>query len=105
MSTLVFNVEKFFSFARKEGLSMSAEKQIFHETKGLSLAANGLLDVMLNLPDRDYLTAEELCLSCGNEPFSQIKAELDELMKAQFVICVGGRYAVRKQAILQMRTL
>ena len=65
---------------------MSAEKQIFHETKDLSLAANGLLDVMLNLPDRDYLTTEELCVKCGNEPFSQIKAELDELMKAQFVI-------------------
>ncbi len=82
---------------------MSENKTIYPNDNQLSLEANGLLSTMLNIPESDYHTAEELCTFSECDSLKTIKAALDELKDSKYIICVDGKYAVNKLRIPSMK--
>lgn len=84
---------------------MSENKTIVPNDKNLSLDAYGLLSTMLNVPERDYLKVEELCVFFEGDSLKTIRTALTELENKGYVICVNGKYAVKKQSILEMQTM
>ena len=72
----------------------------------LSLDAKGVLGTMLNYPESDYHTANELCGYFQEDSLNSIQRSLDELMKAHYVIKLpNGAYAVNKLKIPQMKII
>ena len=75
--------------------------------KPLSGAAKGVLATMMCPPESDYLTAEELYSRFKADPPMVIDDALAELTSEdrQYLICVGGRYAVNKMKLLEINTI
>ncbi len=69
----------------------------------LSLEAVGVLSAMVNLPEGDYRTAEELCLLFRNDPLKSIHHALNELVEKGYVLCLGKTYAVSKLKLIGMK--
>ena len=72
----------------------------------LSLDAKGVLGTMLNDPESDYHTANELCRYFQADSLNSIQKSLDELVKAHYIIKLSdGTYAVNKLKIPQMKII
>lgn len=70
----------------------------------LTLQAYAILDNMLNVPERDYRTFEEMCSFFPKDEPSTVKDALTELKKENYVIIVhGNTYAVNKLRIPLMK--
>jgi hypothetical protein len=69
----------------------------------LSFEATGVLATMLNLPESDYHTAEELCAFFENDSPKAICKALNELTDADYLLQVGRTYAVNKLKITGMQ--
>ena len=82
---------------------MSTRPTIAPNDNSLSCEATGVLSKMLNLPESDYLTAEELCPLFENDSLKTIRAALHELTDAGYLLCIGKTYAVNKLRIPQMK--
>lgn len=104
-TTLLRNEER-FSFSRENlqgGISMSTRTTIAPNDNSLSCEATGILSKMLNLPESDYLTAEELCPFFENDSLKTIRTALNELTDAGYLLRIGNTYAVNKLRITQMK--
>lgn len=83
---------------------MKERSFILPNSESLSCEATGLLSTMLNHPESDYHTAEELCTFFKRDSLSAIRQALDELAHYGYVIEVSGsRYAINKKRILEMK--
>lgn len=67
----------------------------------LSLEEKGILSLMLNLPEADYCTIEDLSKYCNNNPLS-IQTTLLGLKDKGFVFFNKGKYAINKMKIPEM---
>jgi hypothetical protein len=68
---------------------------------GLSLGATGVIGKMINCPELDYVSAEQLAKNV-HEPASELMAYLNELLEQHYLLKVGETYAVNKYAIPSM---
>lgn len=84
---------------------MPENKTIYPNDNQLSLEANGLLSAMLNVPERDYHTAEELCVFSECDSLKTIRMAIAELKDKGYIICVNGKYAVNKLTIPSMKVV
>lgn len=82
---------------------MSTRSTIVLKDDDLSIEATGVLSKMLNLPETDYHTAEELCPFFENDSLRTIRNALNELKDAGYLLCIGKTYAVNKVKITQMK--
>ena len=82
---------------------MSERQIITISDDKLSCEATAILLRMLNFPDTDYHTAEELCPFFENESLSSIMNALYELYDAGYLRCSGKTYMVNKLRITQMK--
>ena len=82
---------------------MSRNLRIEPNDNELSLEANGVLSKMLNFPDTDYHTAEELCPFFENDSLKTIRNALNELYDAGYLRRSGKTYMVNKVRITQMK--
>lgn len=72
----------------------------------LSLEAKEILSTMLNLPESDYHTAEELCQFFESDPLQTIRKALNELTDAGYLIYMDNKtYAVNKLKITGMKVI
>jgi hypothetical protein len=71
----------------------------------LSFEAAGLLSKMLNLPESDYHTIEELCALSENDTPKTIRNAVNELADAEYLVRIGKTYAVNKLKIIQMKLI
>lgn len=72
----------------------------------LSFEARGMLGTMLNNPESDYRTAEELCCFFEKDSLRTIRETLDELVKHKYVIQLANKsYAVNKMMIPNMKSV
>lgn len=72
----------------------------------LSLDALGLLGTMLNNPEDDYCTDEELQIAIPANSLLTIRNALKELISKEYVLQVGGNlYAVNKFNIPNMKVI
>lgn len=71
----------------------------------LSLEANAVLSKMLNSPDTDYITEADLCTVCENDSLKTIIKNLRELIKKEYLLHIGSKYAVNKQKITKMKLI
>ena len=62
----------------------------------LSCEATAILLRMLNFPDTDYHTAEELCPFFENDSLKTIRNALNELYDAGYLWRIGENYMVNK---------
>jgi len=69
----------------------------------LSCEATAILLRMLNFPDTDYHTAEELCPFFENDSLKTIRNALNELYDAGYLWRIGETYMVNKFRITQMK--
>ncbi len=69
----------------------------------LSCEATAVLSKMINLPELDYRTAEELCPFFENDSLRTIRTALNELIKRDYLLCIGKTYAVNKLKITKMK--
>lgn len=67
----------------------------------LSVEEKGLLSIMLNLPDADYCTAEDLTKFCSDSIY-KINKTLNKLIQKNFVICFNKKYIINKEMIPAM---
>lgn len=77
---------------------------ILSTDNNLSLAAGGLLTAMVNCPEKDYSTIDELYES-SNDDFDTIETAVYELVDAEYLICIGNKFAVNKSRIPEMRVI
>lgn len=69
----------------------------------LTLPAYAILDNMLNVPERDYRTFEEMCSFFPKDEPSTVRNALAELKDEKYVIIIhGNTYAVNKLRILSL---
>ena len=72
----------------------------------ISLEAKGVLSTMLNLPESDYHTAEELCQFFESDSLQTIRKALCELTDAGYLLCMNNKtYAVNKLRIAGMKVI
>lgn len=72
----------------------------------LSFEGRGMLGTMLNNPESDYRTAEELCCFFEKDSLRTIRETLDELIKHKYVIQLANKsYAVNKLMIPNMKSV
>ena len=61
---------------------------------------------MLNLPESDYHTAEELCQFFESDSLQTIRKALSELTDAGYLLCMNNKtYAVNKLRIAGMKVI
>jgi hypothetical protein len=89
----------------KGGLPMPKYNLITPNDYTLSFEATGVLATMLNLPESDYHTAEELCAFFENDSPKAIYKALNELTDAGYLLQVGRTYAVNKLKITGMKII
>ena len=82
---------------------MSDHLSITVNDDNLSCEATAILLKMLNFPESDYHTAEELCLIFENDSLRTIKTALNELTETDYLLRIGNTYAVNKVRITQMK--
>ena len=80
-----------------------SERQIITISDDMSCEATAILLRMLNFPDTDYHTAEELCPFFENDSLRTIRNALNELYDAGYLRCSGKTYMVNKLRITQMK--
>lgn len=79
---------------------------IIPSNSNLSLEAIGVLATMINNPNDDYCTDEELHLSLKSDTLGTIRSALKELMAKEYVYQLDScTYAVNKHKILQMKLI
>jgi hypothetical protein len=70
----------------------------------LTLPAYAILDNMLNIPERDYRTFEDMCSFFPKDEPSTVRKALSELKNENYIITVdGSTYAVNKLLIPNMK--
>ena len=70
----------------------------------LNLQAYAIIDNMLNVPERDYRTFEEMCSFFPKDEPSTARNALTELKDEKYVIIIhGNTYAVNKLRIPNMK--
>lgn len=77
---------------------------ILSTDNSLSLAAVGLLTAMVNYPEKDYSTLDELYES-SNDDFDTIETAVNELVDKKYLLCIGDRFAVNKTRIPEMKII
>ncbi len=77
---------------------------ILSTDNSLSLAAGGLLTAMVNCPEKDYSTIDELYES-SNDDFDTIETAVYELVDTEYLLCIGDRFAVNKIRIPEMKVI
>ena len=84
---------------------MQIPKKIIPNDNGnLSLPAYAILDNMLNFPEMDYRTFEEMCSFFPQDKPSTVRNALTELKNEKYIIIINGStYAVNKLRIPNMR--
>ena len=82
---------------------MSENLKITISDNKLSCEATAILLRMLNFPDTDYHTAEELCPFFENDSLRTIRNALNELYDAGYLCRIGETYMVNKFRITQMK--
>ncbi len=82
---------------------MSERQIITISDDKLSCEATAILLRMLNFPDTDYHTAEELCPFFENDSLKTIRNALNELYDAGYFRRSGKTYMVNKLRITQMK--
>lgn len=82
---------------------MSDRLSITVNDDNLSCEATAILLKMLNFPDTDYHTAEELCPFFENDSLKTIRNALNELYNAGYLRRSGKTYMVNKVRITQMK--
>lgn len=82
---------------------MSDRLSITVNDDNLSCEATAILLRMLNFPDTDYHTAEELCPFFENDSLKTIRNALNELYDAGYLQRSGKTYMVNKLRITQMK--
>lgn len=82
---------------------MSDRQTITISDNKLSCEATAILLRMLNFPDTDYHTAEELCPLFENDSLRTIQTALNELHNAGYLLHIGNTYAVNKVRITEMK--
>ena len=82
---------------------MSEHSTITMSDDKLSCEATAILLRMLNFPDTDYHTAEELCPFFENDSLRTIRNALNELYDAGYLWRIGETYMVNKFRITQMK--
>jgi hypothetical protein len=94
-----------FSFSEdcQRRISMSEHPTITMSDDKLSCEATAILLRMLNFPDTDYHTAEELCPFFENDSLKTIRNALNELYDAGYLWRIGETYMVNKFRITQMK--
>ena len=60
---------------------------------------------MLNLPECDYCTLDELCEISSVESKNNIKRAIEELVSKSFVVKVDNKYAINKTTVVGMQIL
>lgn len=79
---------------------------IIPTNKNLSLEAMGILATMVNNPDDDYCTDEELHRSLKSDTLDTIHSALKELIAKEYVYQLDGCvYAVNKLKLFQMKLI
>ncbi len=72
----------------------------------LSLKAIGILSTMLNVPENDYCTEEELHAAISADSLAEIRSALTELVENKYLFQLHGHiYAVNKRKIPQMKII
>lgn len=72
----------------------------------LSLKAIGILSTMLNVPENDYCTEEEIHAAIPADSLEEIRSALNELVKNKYLFQLDGNiYAVNKRKIPQMKII
>ncbi len=72
----------------------------------LSLDAIGLLGTMMNVPECDYLTENQIRDYFKNDSFVAVKNALSELLNTGYLHCIDGKiFAVNKLKIVQMKLI
>ena len=84
---------------------MPKNMRIDPNDNGLSLEATGILSMMLNSPDTDYIREVDLCLVCENDSLKTIRKALGELTDKGYLLHIGDTYAVNKQKVTQMKLI
>ena len=88
---------------------MPKNMRIDPNDNGLSLEATGVLSMMLNSPDTDYIREVDLCLVCeeiqntAKRESETIRKALGELTDKGYLLHIGDTYAVNKQKVTQMK--
>lgn len=77
---------------------------ILSTDNSLSLTAVGLLTAMVNCPEKDYSTIDELYES-SNDDFDTIETAVYELVDKKYLLCIGNRFAVNKIRIPEMKII
>lgn len=65
----------------------------------MSFEAIGVLSTMVNVPECDYCTLDELCKKSPDSK-STLQNTLDELISKNYIIKTGNKYAVNKAALI-----
>ena len=84
---------------------MQKPMRIFVNDNGnLSLPAYAILDNMLNFPEMDYRTFDEMCSFFPQDKPSTVRNALTELKNEKYIIIINGSiYAVNKLRIPNMK--
>lgn len=82
---------------------MSERQIITIRDDKLSCETTTILLRMLNFPNTDYHTAEEICPFFENDFPKTIRNALNELYDAGYLRCSGKTYMVNKLRITQMK--
>ncbi len=84
---------------------MQKPMRIFVNDNGnLSLPAYAILDNMLNFPEMDYRTFDEMCSFFPKDKPSSVRNALTELKNEKYIIIINGStYAVNKLRIPNMK--
>lgn len=80
---------------------------IYPDDGSLSITAMGVLSKMLNLPELDYHTAEELFPHFEQDTPKSVRQALRELTAAEYLLFfpAAKTYAVNKMKIPQMKVV
>lgn len=75
-----------------------------NDNRVLTLPAYAILDNMLNIPERDYRTFEEMCSFFPKDLPTTVRTALNELKNENYIIIIhGDTFAVNKQRITEMK--
>lgn len=77
---------------------------ILSTDNSLSLTAVGLLTAMVNCPEKDYGTLDELYEN-SNDDFDTIETAVYELVDTEYLLCIGNKFAVNKTRIPEMKII
>lgn len=74
------------------------ENLIIPQDSELNLNEIGLLSTMLNIPEYDYVTIDELC-NMSSDSNQDIIQTLENLQTKNYIIIINDKYAVNKHKL------